>query len=108
MPRAIAAFITIGLIVYALIDIWQTPRKDVRFMPVWAWVLLVLLVPIVGPVWWLIAGRNKPQGGFGRRAEPTRAPDDDPDFLDRLAWEQRKRRRQEEDQKPDDDPPTQK
>lgn len=96
MTRTIAVFLTIGLMVYALIDIWQTPRQYIRTLPTWAWVTLVILVPIAGPLWWLLAGKNLPASGTGHRS--MRAPDDDPDFLSRLSWEQRKKRRKKKDQ----------
>ena len=67
----------IVLTVYALIDLALTERSGVRALPRWTWVVLVLLVPAVGPLLWLLVGHA--------RSVPTRTvpPDDDPAFLGR-------------------------
>ena len=97
MPRYLGALLEIGLIVFCLIDCIQAPPARVRNLPVWAWILLILLVPYAGPIAWLVAGR--PMAGAGGRQVPwptTKtagfpeyerpvAPDDDPEFLARLA-----------------------
>jgi hypothetical protein len=65
--------------VWALVDCAQTAKRDVRRLPRAAWILIILMVPIVGPVAWLTVGRRK---GSGPRPAPRPvAPDDDPDFL---------------------------
>lgn len=78
------------LAVYALVDLVQTKDEDVQGLPKLVWVLLIVLVAIVGPVTWLLAGRRgrSPLPGLLPRADgpqPGRrqsmAPDDDPDFL---------------------------
>jgi hypothetical protein len=80
----------IVLAVYALVDLVQTRDEDVQGLPKLVWVLLIVLVWVVGPVAWLLAGSRSrtlpgllprgdgPRGTPGRR---TTAPDDDPDFL---------------------------
>jgi hypothetical protein len=70
-------------------------RSRLRGLPRWAWVLVILLVPTLGPIAYFLAGRPLPEGGprpggwlpGGRLpGGPTgprrqRAPDDDPEFL---------------------------
>lgn len=81
--------LSLALTVYCLIDAIQTDEAAVRNLPKIAWILLIVLFPIVGPVAWLIAGRPprrvaRPLGGPGRAdggSRPPRGPDDDPDFL---------------------------
>lgn len=81
LPIVIAA----ALAIYALIDCGQADRAKVRppGKPLW---LLIILVPIVGPVAWLVLGR--PAAAAGRPASAPRprplAPDDDPEFLRRI------------------------
>ena len=91
-------FLTIAsfaLIAYALVDVITTDAHLIRNLPKLLWVLVIILVPIIGPLTWLLLGR--PQGasllpGTTSRdaAAPRRqrrqplAPDDDPDFLRRL------------------------
>jgi Phospholipase_D-nuclease N-terminal len=62
MLRALPALIEIGLLIYALIDCIQTPDKAVRNLPRWAWLLLIVLLPYVGPIAWLVAGRPQRSG----------------------------------------------
>lgn len=107
------------LAIYALIDCIQTDESEIRGLPKIGWILLIVLVGVVGPVAWLIAGRARTGGSRlplpGSRnpsGQPPRtvAPDDDPEFLGRLGshnsydrqldeWEEELRNRS------DDDPP---
>ena len=64
-------------------------KSTIRGMPRFAWVLVILLLPLAGPVAWFLTGRpvRPGQSRFGWSvpgwSEPPRpkAPDDDPDFL---------------------------
>ena len=78
------------LAVYAMVDLVQTKDEDVQGLPKLVWVLLIVLVWVVGPLAWLLAGsRSRTLPGLlprldGPRPEPgrrTTAPDDDPEFL---------------------------
>ena len=91
--------VTLVLLVYAVVDLTRTPGAQVRTLPKPLW-FLVLLLPVLGPVAWLLAGRPKP--GTPRAVPrvlppdtgPARAPDDDEAFLRSLrarAAEQRQR-----------------
>ncbi len=103
---AIPAIVTL----YALIDAIQTSRSDVRSLPKWVWLVVIILVPFLGAVAWLIAGRQLRQvaaanpAGAGRltalggRRRADVAPDDDPKFLRKLAddeWSRKMRARRE-------------
>ena len=115
------AIFEIGLIIYCLIDAIQTPDPEVRNLPKWGWMLLILFIPWIGPIAWLVAGR--PARGSGRQApwpstqtagfpeyERPRplGPDDDPAFLREMKrgndeqeqllsrWEEDLRRREEQ------------
>ncbi len=93
MVRYLPFIIELGLLVYALIDCVQTPDSDVRYLPRWAWILLIVLVAYVGPIAWLVAGRQRggerrrvpwpstQTAGFPEHERPPRGPDDDPEFL---------------------------
>ncbi|RYV51952.1 PLD nuclease N-terminal domain-containing protein [Pengzhenrongella frigida] len=96
MPRYLGVLLEIGLIVFCLIECIQAPPGRVRNLPTWAWILLILFIPYVGPIAWLVAGR--PTAASAGRSVPwpaTRtagfpeyerpAPDDDPAFIARLA-----------------------
>ncbi|GAA4661257.1 PLD nuclease N-terminal domain-containing protein [Kineococcus glutinatus] len=84
MLRVLPVVIQLALLVYCLVDCAQA--REVRNLPRWAWLLLIVLVPVAGPLAYLLAGRpqrrphlpHRPAGG----ARPApRGPDDDPDFL---------------------------
>jgi hypothetical protein len=66
------------LTVFAIVDCALTERRRVRALPKWAWILIALLLPVIGPLLWLIVGR-----GSARKRPIVRVigPDDDPDFL---------------------------
>lgn len=99
MPRALLALASIALTVYALADCIQAER--VRGIPRWAWIVLIVLVPWVGPLTWLLIGKDR-ESGFPRAggAAPRRpgpvAPDEDPEFLRRLDEQIRRERRERE------------
>lgn len=104
MRYALPALIQLALLVYALIDCIQTDSTIVRNLSKPLWVFLIVVVPIAGPIAWLVAGRPeraRPAGstnpsrspwpststaGFPEyeRPRPPRGPDDDPEFLARL------------------------
>lgn len=73
--------------IYAFVDCVQTDRRLVRVLakPLW---LLVVLVPVLGPLFWLVAGRTDASGGRPpkRPSAPPgpKGPDDDPEFLRKL------------------------
>ncbi len=91
MLRIVLYALPLVLAVYALIDLVQTDDEDVQGLPKLVWVLLIVLVWIVGPIAWLIAGRRTrrlpgmlPRSDGFPAAGPagsSMAPDDDPDFL---------------------------
>ncbi|HYN65759.1 MAG TPA: PLD nuclease N-terminal domain-containing protein [Ornithinibacter sp.] len=93
MLRYVPAVLSFALTVYCLVDAFQTDEADMRNLPKIAWILLVLLVPVIGPVGWLLAGRPR-RNSVPRRQQQRweehrreqerrrpRGPDDDPDFL---------------------------
>jgi len=89
MVRVLVWLLVLGLTVYTAVDCVQTEERRVRTLPRALWMLVILVLPVVGPVAWLIAGRpdqpGAPRiGGPGHRQGPPRGPDDDPDFLRRL------------------------
>ena len=68
--------LTVVLTVFCTVDALMLDRLRVRGLPRWAWVLIVLLIPVAGSVLWLTVGRG--------RVPRTIAPDDDPEFLAEL------------------------
>src|SRR3954470_16820726 len=112
----------LGLWIFCLIDVITTPEGDCRNLPKMAWLFIVLILPDIGSIIWLVAGRNWNQpanlpykGNRGHAAAPPRRhatnPDDDEDFQAQLRArvEQQRRRAggaQPETPPSDDRPPT--
>lgn len=100
MLRYLPFLLVLALWIYAFIDCLNTPEEEVRGLPKVVWVIIILLFGevLVGPVAWLVAGRDRrgPAGGVasseGSRGQRARfvAPDDNPEFLDSLKAENRK------------------
>ncbi|MEO7059204.1 MAG: PLDc N-terminal domain-containing protein [Lapillicoccus sp.] len=81
MLRFVIPLLSLALTIYALVDCIQTPDDHVRHLPKLFWIILVILVQIIGPVAWLLAGRQR-SGAPGRRPMTgPKGPEDDPDFL---------------------------
>ena len=90
------AVLELGLLVFCVLNVITTPEDQVRNLPKLLWLVLVVFLPIVGPIAWLVAGRpvapTRPGGlpykgntGFPEYDRPGRAaaanPDDDEAFL---------------------------
>ncbi|SCL34325.1 Phospholipase_D-nuclease N-terminal [Micromonospora pallida] len=71
----------------SLIDCLSAEKHQVRALPRAVWVPVLLLVPLLGPAAWFLAGRPASTGRAHPAAPPRRpaAPDDDPDFLRSIA-----------------------
>lgn len=69
--------LTIALMVFALVDIIRRDDAQVRYLPKFGWLFIVILLPLIGAILWFALGREYPQEGIrlGRPArEPRRAP----------------------------------
>ena len=79
----IAAIITLALMIFSIIDCSRTSESNIRSLPKWAWLVIIIFVPAIGSIAWIIAGRPK-GNGRGRRKRKIVPPDDNPDFLGKL------------------------
>ncbi len=103
MVRALVYVIPVALAIYALIDLSRSEPSERMGISRFAWVPVIVLLPVLGPLIWILLTRLPRESGAGptrttpgrvppiRRAGP-RAPDDDPDFLWRLDQQRRKER----------------
>ncbi|TQK76960.1 phospholipase D-like protein [Rarobacter incanus] len=85
--RQILFLAVAALTVYAAVDAYQSPAYRRAGAPRWLWMTLVIVLPVMGPVLWLVRSRT------ARPPAPI-APDDDPEFLAFLAERARRQRRQ--------------
>lgn len=105
MIRVLVPLVLTGLLVFAVVDIIAIDGGRVRGLPKYAWIGVVILLPLIGPLLWFLIGRERLEArnhgryaeaagssGPGRRFGPI-APDDDPDFLGRLSREQQQEER---------------
>ncbi len=98
LTRGFPVLLEIGLLVYCLLDVIQTSDDEVRNLPRWGWMVLIVVIPVAGGIAWLVAGRPRaPRSGgspwpvpprshpaHGRRPPRALGPDDDPEFLAQL------------------------
>jgi hypothetical protein len=100
--------VAIAFLIFSIVDIALSNKNHVRAFPKPLWLLIVLL-PIIGPILWFLFGR-----GRGRKPSSAErrvvAPDDDPQFLRNIGTEEnqneRIRRLEQELSELDDDTPT--
>jgi hypothetical protein len=102
----ILAFIGVLLSALALISCLSVEQRgDIRGMPRWAWVIVIIFVPLAGAACWFLLGRPAQVGrtgtawrGAAGSPQPRRpvAPDDDPDFLRSINIDEATRRRDAE------------
>lgn len=70
--------------IYTLVDCAGTDASEIRNLPKWGWLLIIIFVGTIGTIAYWIAGRPRRRGinpGGYRRILP---PDDNPDFLKKL------------------------
>lgn len=80
------------LSIYTLVDAALFERSRIRGLPRWVWIFVIVLVPVIGPVLWLLVGRGR-RGASRSRGPRAVAPDDDPDFLKGLDREKTQQER---------------
>ena len=55
--RVLPFLLELVLLVYCLVHVITSSADEVRNLPRWAWILLILFFPLVGGIAYLIAGR---------------------------------------------------
>lgn len=91
----LVGIVALVLAIYALVDCLQRPDSQIKGLPKFVWLVLIILFPLAGAVGYLWVGAN----GQGRSnphlhngSPAPQGPDDDEDFLRSLrqrAQEQR-------------------
>jgi hypothetical protein len=81
----ILGFIELALLIFCLVDVISIYDSRIKSLSKIAWVFIIILLPILGPILWLTLGRMR--GGEDdtvNRISKSRAPkgpDDDAEFL---------------------------
>jgi hypothetical protein len=98
MVRLFVFLAAVQLVLFVLALIGSLSADRVRSLPRALWVLVIVLIPLVGPIAYFLYGRPVPppnEGGPVRRGSPRpSSPDDDPDFLRTVDTEQSRRERE--------------
>ncbi len=68
------------LTVFSVVFAMSAKASEVRVVAKWVWLLLIVFVPVLGALLYITIGRPAPKPRTSQVA-----PDDDPDFLRRLA-----------------------
>lgn len=84
MLRALLWVGGLALTIYSALDCVQTKTIAVKHLPKLMWIVLIVLIPWVGPLAWLLAGRERSLPPRRRGDPGPRGPEDDPDFLRNL------------------------
>lgn len=82
MSRLIIAVVVIAVVVtvYAVVDCAMSDGSKSRVFRKPTWLVVILLVPVVGPLLWILVGRGVLLKPAPAEAPPS-APDDDETFL---------------------------
>jgi hypothetical protein len=75
----VIGFLAAVFYVYSIVSVCLADRLGTRGLPKAAWVVVVVIFPIIGAALWFWVGRA--DGPHGARVI---APDDDPEFLSSL------------------------
>jgi hypothetical protein len=100
----VAYAIGLVLLVYCALDVMSTPAASVRSLPKAVWFVVLVLLPVLGPLAWLFAGRPRRGATRGAAATERGAPDDDEDFLRELRRRADEHRRRARDPRDDGKP----
>ncbi|WP_247042295.1 PLD nuclease N-terminal domain-containing protein [Arthrobacter rhizosphaerae] len=95
MPRVLLAVAVLTIVVYGLVDVIRTDRRLTRGISKPAWIVVMVVLPVIGAALWFIFGRPRGNRPAQRTLRHPTAPDDDPEFL--RALELRRRNQAEAD-----------
>jgi hypothetical protein len=99
MVRLFIFLAAVQLVLFVLALISVLSAEQVRGAPRAVWVLLIVLVPLLGPISYFVWGRPVPAPVEGvpvrrTRGRPPSSPDDDAEFLRSMNTEQSRRDRE--------------
>jgi hypothetical protein len=49
----------LALVIFALVDVITSNDGQIKHLPKFAWILLIVFLPLIGSIVWLIAGRDR-------------------------------------------------
>ena len=85
--EAFLGVVGLAIILFAFVDCAMREDNQLRKLPKWGWLLVIIFLQLLGAVFYLVAGRNGArQPGIKKPKQKPRIlpPDDDPDFLRKI------------------------
>jgi hypothetical protein len=89
MPRVLLAVAVLTIVVYGLVDVIRTDRRLTRGISKPAWIVVMVVLPVIGAALWFIFGRPRGSRPAQQTFRHPTAPDDDPEFLRALELKRR-------------------
>jgi hypothetical protein len=87
--RVALAVAVLVIFVYGLVDVIRTDGRLTRGISKPAWIVVMIVLPVVGAILWLLIGRPRGASPQQQSQRHPTAPDDDPDFLRNLETRRR-------------------
>jgi len=82
--QALIVIASLALTLYSFIDCAKRDETQIKKLPKWGWLLIILFFSTFGSIAYLIVGRVRRDKGPRPPKRRILPPDDDPDFLRRL------------------------
>ncbi len=82
--RVVLAVAILVIFVYGLVDVIRTDGRLTRGISKPAWIVVMIVLPVLGAILWLLIGRPRDSAPVRQAHSHPTAPDDDPDFLRNL------------------------
>lgn len=82
--RVVLAVAVLAIFVYGLVDVIRTDGRLTRGISKPAWIIVMIVLPVVGAILWLLIGRPRGTSAAVQKYSHPTSPDDDPDFLRNL------------------------
>jgi hypothetical protein len=77
--------LALALTLYSFVDCAMRDDSQLRKLPKWGWLLVIILIGTFGSIAYLIIGRNGLRQPRAKKRKPRiLPPDDNPDFLREL------------------------
>ena len=61
MIQLLTVIVPLALIIFALVDLITSHDYQVKHLPKMAWLFVIILLPLIGSIVWLVAGKDRGQ-----------------------------------------------